>query len=146
MSVTGHSRAAARSNRPLQRRRGPGAGVGNRCDPSAGELFDGGEESGGGRAGHRRVVHERKRAPIVAPALLVEGQIGGVPRPRNEAVSGERDRILIDRLAPSGQRPHAGRAQRQRAAERAAQVISLGQLARVEGQQRPCPRKESHIQ
>ena len=66
------------------------------------------------------------------------------PERRDDAPGGQRHGVLVDWLAVMFL--DARGAQRQRAAERPAQVVSLRQLARVEGQQRARARQECHIE
>ena len=66
------------------------------------------------------------------------------PSARDDAPGGQRHGVLVDELGVM--LLDARGAQRQRAAERPAQVVSLRQLAGVEGQQRARPRQERDIE
>ena len=77
--------------------------------------------------------------------MLAAGQRAASPSARDDAAGGQRHGVLVERLAPGAGRNARG-AQRERAAERPAQVVALGQLARVQRQQRARPGEQCHLQ
>jgi hypothetical protein len=87
----------------------------------------------------------RTAAPGDSRAARTHRQAGSPGRGLgNDAAGGQRDGVLAERgLVVIGQ---AGRAQRERTAERAAQVIALRQLARVICQQLTGYREEGQLQ
>ncbi len=126
-----------------ERPRGPGAAVGDRRERAAGEPLDRARHAGRRGARHRGVLDEGQRQAVVAPPRLPARQVAGVGMCGDDAPRRRRHRVLVERLAPLALDP--GRAQRERAAERAAQVVALGKLPGVDRQQRAGPREERHL-
>ena len=130
----------------IERLRRPGFAERDRREPPAGELLQGARQSRGGRAGHGGVLDERQRQSVVAPTCLVERQDRRVGVHPDHTPGGKRHGVLVDRLVSCGHPRDAGGMQRERAAERAAQVVALGQLAGVDAQQLPRAGEQSHLQ
>ena len=126
-----------------ERGRGPRPGVGDRRKRAAGELLD-------------RLAQPARRSCPRGPSPRSAGapgdsragrfrRAGGVPASRAPETTLPAASATASWSTGS---PHVlrdpGRAQRERAAERAAQVVALGQFAGVARQQLPCPRKQRH--
>ena len=131
-SQPAQQRRTARRARP--RVHGPRV-AGSPSSVAAGELDRSPRRTpGGGRPRDVRVVDRRDLQAVVAPArFAVRGAMSG-SRARRETTlpRGERHGVLVERLAAARARSMpAARSSASAAAERAAQVVALGQLARV---------------
>ncbi len=135
MSVTGRSSSAAASKKPRRASAVHGPAYASASTRARGQLSDRLRDAGRGRAGDVGVVDRRDRQAVVAAPRLAGRQGVRIAAERDDAAGGERDCVLVERLARRGLL-EPGRVQRQRAAERAAEIVALGQLARVALEQR----------
>ena len=97
------------------------------------------------RSSRTHPVLDRGNLQAVVPSpRFPMRQRARLAHPRDDAAGGQGDGVLVERLAVRC--GHARGVQRQRAAEGAAQIVALGQLARVGREQLASAGKQRHLE